>query len=54
MQVLENLLGNALKFTSSGGKVMVLLSSKKEDVDFVQVSVADTAQASPKNTLPRF
>jgi len=51
MQVLENLLGNALKFTSSGGKVMVLLSSKKEDVDFVQVSVADTGSGIPKEHL---
>jgi two-component system sensor histidine kinase GlrK len=51
MQVLENLLGNALKFTPREGKVVVSLSSKKENGDFVQVSVADTGSGIPKEHL---
>jgi two-component system sensor histidine kinase GlrK len=51
MLVLENLLGNALKFTSPGGRVMVSLSSKKEGGDFVQVSVSDTGSGIPKEHL---
>jgi two-component system sensor histidine kinase GlrK len=51
MQVLENLLGNALKFTPPGGKVVVSLSSKKDEGDFVQVSIADTGAGIPKEHL---
>ena len=51
MQVLENLMGNALKFTAPGGKVMVSLSSRKEGGDFVQVSVTDTGSGIPKEHL---
>ena len=51
MQVLENLLGNALKFTPPGGKVMVSLSSKKDEGDFVQVSISDTGSGIPREHL---
>jgi two-component system sensor histidine kinase GlrK len=51
MQVLENLLGNALKFTPPGGKVIVSLSSKKDGGDFVHVSIADTGSGIPKEHL---
>jgi two-component system sensor histidine kinase GlrK len=51
MQVLENLLGNALKFTPRQGKVVVSLSSRKEGGDFVQVSVADTGSGIPREHL---
>jgi len=51
MQVVENLLGNALKFSSAGGKVIVSLSSKKDGGDFVQVSIADTGSGIPKEHL---
>jgi two-component system sensor histidine kinase GlrK len=51
MQVLENLLGNALKFTPPEGKVVVSLFSKQEDGHFVQVSVADTGSGIPKEHL---
>jgi len=51
MQVVENLLGNALKFTPPGGKVIVSLSSKKDGGDFVQVSIADTGSGIPKEHL---
>jgi len=51
LQVLENLLGNALKFTPPGGKVTVSLSSKEDGGDFVQVSIADTGSGIPKEHL---
>jgi two-component system sensor histidine kinase GlrK len=51
MQVVENLLGNALKFTPPGGKVVVSLSPRKDEGDFVQVSIADTGSGIPKEHL---
>lgn len=53
VQVVENLLGNSLKFTPSGGKVVVSLSSRKEGGEFVQVSIADTGSGIPKEHLAR-
>jgi two-component system sensor histidine kinase GlrK len=53
MQVVENLLGNALKFTRDGGKVTVSLSSRKDKGNFVQVSIADTGPGIPKEHLAR-
>ena len=50
-QVVENLLGNALKFTPPGGKVIVSLSPKKDGGDFVRVSIADTGSGIPKEHL---
>ncbi len=41
-QVLENLLGNALKFTGSGGRVVIKVSIHKTDPDSIVVSVSDT------------
>jgi two-component system, NtrC family, sensor histidine kinase GlrK len=51
MQVFENLLGNALKFTPPGGRVIVSLSPKQGGGDFVQVSIADTGPGIPKEHL---
>ena len=53
VQVLENLLGNALKFTAPGGKVTVSLYPKKEGGDFVHVSITDTGSGIPKEHLVR-
>jgi len=50
-QVLENLLGNALKFTAPGGKVIVSLFPKKDGAGFVQVMITDTGSGIPKEHL---
>jgi len=52
-QVVENLLGNALKFTPPGGKVIVVLSQRKHGGGFVEVSIADTGSGIPKEHLAR-
>ncbi|MHC5064236.1 MAG: response regulator [Planctomycetota bacterium] len=41
-QVLNNLLNNALKFTSEGGRVDVMANLSPEDPEMVQISVMDT------------
>jgi two-component system sensor histidine kinase GlrK len=53
MQVVDNLLGNALKFTPTGGKVAISLSQRKEGGDFVQVSIADTGPGIRQEHLAR-
>ncbi len=49
-QVLRNLLGNALRYTSAGGVVRV---SAAPDHGFVQVTVSDTGAGIPAEDLPR-
>ena len=50
-QVLENLLGNALKFTPNRGAVTVCVSSKNGKKDFVEIAVSDTGNGIPKENL---
>jgi signal transduction histidine kinase len=48
-RVLENLVGNALKYTPAGGTVSI---SVKPSAEAVGVSVADTGPGIPKEALP--
>ena len=52
-QVIENLLGNALKFTSKGGRVIVSATLKKNQKEYVEVSVSDTGCGIPKTDLKK-
>jgi PAS domain S-box-containing protein len=49
LQVLSNLLGNALKFSDAGGKVVVRAANAD---GFVQVSVEDSGRGIPGDDLP--
>jgi len=49
-RVLENLVGNALKYTPAGGKVSISMQRKMDAVD---VSVADTGAGISEDALPR-
>jgi PAS domain S-box-containing protein len=50
LQVFENLLGNAVKFTKPGGQITL---GAKADADKVLFSVADTGRGIDSNHLPR-
>jgi PAS domain S-box-containing protein len=49
LRVFENLIGNAIKFTPAGGKVIVGATA---DGTFVRFSVADTGAGIPSENLP--
>ena len=50
-QVLMNLIGNAIKFTSTGGSVEVELTGEEEDLAAVRIT--DTGEGIPPEELPR-
>jgi signal transduction histidine kinase/CheY-like chemotaxis protein len=52
LQVLENLVGNALKFTPPGG-VVTVGASRADDPGWVVFSVRDTGPGIPQEYLPR-
>ena len=51
MQILTNLLNNALKFTFEGGEVIVKLGEDPKNPEFVQISVTDTGCGIPKDQI---
>jgi two-component system sensor histidine kinase GlrK len=52
-QVVENLLGNALKFTSEGGTVIVSAALRANRKAYVEVSVSDTGCGITKGDLTK-
>jgi two-component system sensor histidine kinase GlrK len=50
-QVLENLLGNALKFTPKRGTVKVCISSQNGKKGYVEIAISDTGNGIHKENL---
>ena len=50
-QVMDNLIGNALKYTDAGGDVCIELISEAQEAGFIQVQIADTGCGIPQNEL---
>jgi two-component system sensor histidine kinase GlrK len=50
-QLMENLIGNALKYTDTGGKVRVALQQDADDDDFLRVAITDTGCGIPQSEL---
>ncbi len=50
-QVMENLIGNALKFSAVGGKVVIEASLKNERRQWIEVGVADSGCGIPQEDL---
>jgi signal transduction histidine kinase len=48
---MENLLGNALKFTASKGKVIIQTAVKNNDKKFLEVSILDNGCGVPRGDL---
>jgi len=53
LQILTNLLNNAVKFTPEGGSIVVKLSPNPKRPDHVQISVTDTGCGIPKDQVER-
>ena len=51
MQILTNLLNNALKFTFEGGAIIVRLAEDSKNSDYVQISVIDNGCGIPKDKI---
>lgn len=52
-QVLEDLIGNALKFTNSGGRVVIKTALDESEQGAILVSVSDTGCGFPKDDLEK-
>jgi signal transduction histidine kinase/ActR/RegA family two-component response regulator len=53
-QIVVNLVGNAIKFTERGGiRVIVRLSRKEHDADYLQIEVTDTGMGISQTQLDR-
>lgn len=50
-QLMENLLGNALKYTETGGDVRIALQPDEENAGFLRVQISDTGCGIPQNAL---
>jgi two-component system sensor histidine kinase GlrK len=53
VQVMENLIGNALKFSSVGGKITIEASLKNENPQWIEICVSDTACGIPEENLEK-
>lgn len=53
VQVVANLVGNAVKFTQPGGRVAVDVALSRHKPGFVEIRVSDSGQGMDKEHLPR-
>jgi PAS domain S-box-containing protein len=51
MQILTNLLNNALKFTFEGGEIIVKLGEDPKNSEYIQISVTDNGCGIPKDKI---
>jgi len=51
VQVLDNLINNAIKFTPEGGEIIIIVSSDEQDQHILRVAVRDNGVGIPKEKL---
>lgn len=52
IQILNNIIGNAIKYSGQGGEIVIRAEHSKQEPDYIQISVSDQGAGIPRSELP--